>query len=95
MYADNLSLKCDTQIMGPEADLRFEQSDLQLDGPDMLVDEYEQYNDRPDVVDISPDGASEEPAEVEPMADDCTCDCIPFLGLFLQCTEFSLMLAFV
>jgi hypothetical protein len=44
----------------------------------MLVDEYEQYNnDRPDVVDISPDGASEEPAEVEPMADDCTCDYIP------------------
>jgi hypothetical protein len=39
----------------------------------MLVDEYDQYNhDRPDVVDISPDGASEEPAEVEPMADDCT-----------------------
>jgi hypothetical protein len=44
----------------------------------MLVDEYEQYNnDQPNVVDISPDGASEEPAEVEPMADDCTCDYIP------------------
>lgn len=67
--------------MGTEADLRFELSGLQLTGPDMLVDEYEQYNnDRPDVVDISPDGASEEPAEVEPMADDCTCDYVPSLA---------------
>ena len=49
----------------------------------MLVDEYEQYNnDRPDVVNISPDDASEEPAEVEPMADDCTCN-----GLFLLSTS--------
>jgi hypothetical protein len=78
MYADNLSLKCASQIMVAGADLSFELSGLQLAGPDMLVDEYEQYNnDRPDVVDISPDGASEEPAEVEPMADDCTCDYIP------------------
>jgi hypothetical protein len=61
--------------MGSKADLCFELSGLQLTGPDMLVDEYEQYNnDRPDVIDISPDGTSEEPAEVEPMADDCMCD---------------------
>jgi hypothetical protein len=61
-------------IMDSETDLSLELSGLQLAGPDMLVDEYEQYNnDRPDVVDISADGASEEPAEVEPMADDCTC----------------------
>ena len=59
--------------MDSETDLSLELPGLQLAGPDMLVDEYEQYNnDRPDVVDISPDGASEEPAEVEPMADDCT-----------------------
>lgn len=64
--------------MGPYADLGFELSGLQLAGPDMLVDEYELYNnDRPDVVDISPDRASEEPTEVEPMADDCTCDGVP------------------
>ena len=63
-----------------EANLSFELSGLQITGPDMLVDEYDQYNhDRHDVVDISPDGASEEPAEVEPMADDCTCDCVPAL----------------
>ena len=60
--------------MGSEADLSFELSGLQLAGPDMLVDEYEQYNnDRPDVVEFSPEGASEGPAEVEAMADDCTC----------------------
>ena len=59
--------------MNSETDLSFELSGLQLAGPDMLVEDYEQYNnDRPDVVDISPDGASEEPAEVELMADDCT-----------------------
>jgi hypothetical protein len=47
----------------------------------MLVDDYEQYNnDRPDVVNISPDDASEEPAEVEPMADDCTCNGFPSLN---------------
>ena len=66
--------------MDSKADLGFEPPDLQLTGPDMLVDEYEQYNnDRPDVVNISPDDASEEPAEVEPMADDCTCNGFPFL----------------
>jgi hypothetical protein len=59
--------------------LRFELPGLQLAGPDMLVDEFEQYNNgRPDVVNISPDDASEEPAEVEPMADDCTCNDFPF-----------------
>jgi hypothetical protein len=61
--------------MGSKADLVFELSGLQLAGPEMLVDEYGQYNnDRPDVVDISPNGTSEELAEVEPMADDCMCD---------------------
>ena len=64
--------------MDSEADLNVELSGLQLAGPDMLVDEYEQYNnDRPDVVDIPPKGASEEPAELEPMADDCTCSAFP------------------
>jgi hypothetical protein len=69
------------QIMDSEADLSLELPGLQLAGPDMLVDEYEQYNnDRPDVVNISPDDASEEPAEVEPMADDCTCRGFPSLS---------------
>jgi hypothetical protein len=66
--------------MDSEADFGLELHGLQLNGPEMLVDEYEQYNhDRPDVVNISPDDASEEPAEVEPMADDCTCNGFPFL----------------
>ena len=67
--------------MGSEADLRFELSGLQLAGSDMLVDEYEQYNnDRPDVVEFSPEGALEEPAEVEAMADDCTCGAsVPYI----------------
>ena len=60
----------------------FELPGLQLAGPDMLVDEYEQYNnDQPNVVNISPDDASEEPTEVEPMADDCTCNGFPPLNL--------------
>jgi hypothetical protein len=70
--------------MDSETDLSLEQSGLQLAGPDMLVDDYEQYNnDRPDVVDISPDGASEEPAEVEPTANDCTLSA--FLSLNFSC----------
>jgi hypothetical protein len=81
MYAENhFQLLLLKQIMDAEADLGFELPGLQLAGPDMLVDEYEQYNnDRPDVVNISPDDASEEPAEVEPMADDCTCNGFPSL----------------
>jgi hypothetical protein len=45
---------------------------LQLADNDMLVDEYEQYNnDRTDVVVVSRSGSEEEP-ETEPLADDCT-----------------------
>ena len=58
--------------MNQDTDISLWLSGLQLAGPDMLVDEYEQYNnDRQDVVNISPDDAFEEPAEAEPMADDC------------------------
>jgi hypothetical protein len=79
MYAENLLSTSPTQLRDSEADFGLELHGLQLNGPDMLVDEYEQYNhDRPDVVNISPDDASEEPAEVEPMADDCTCNGFPF-----------------
>lgn len=79
--------------MGTNADLSFELSGLQLAGPDMLVDDYEQYNNgQPDVVDISRDGASEEPAEVEPVADDCTCDEILPSALLLRCTDWLIML---
>lgn len=45
---------------------------LQLAGPDMLIDGYDQYNQQEnEVVNISPDDASEEPAESLPRADDC------------------------
>lgn len=45
----------------------------QLAGPDMLIDGYDQYNQRQDaeVVNITPDDASEEPAEDTLLADDC------------------------
>ena len=46
----------------------------QLAGPDMLIDGYDQYNQRQEaeVVNIRPDDASEEPAEDALLADDCT-----------------------
>lgn len=60
------------------ADLVDRVSDLQLNGPDMMVDDYEQYNnDRQEVVNISPDDPSEDP-EPEIRADDCMS---PFLLL--------------
>ena len=47
---------------------------FQLAGPDMLIDGYDQYNQRQDadVVNITPDDASEGPAEEALLADDCT-----------------------
>jgi hypothetical protein len=46
----------------------------QLAGPDMLIDGYDQYNQRQEaeVVNIRPDDASEEPGEDALLADDCT-----------------------
>ena len=59
--------------MDSETDLCLGLSGIQLAGPDMLVDEYSQYNnDQQDVVNITPDDTPEEPAEAELMADDCT-----------------------
>ena len=56
-----------------EADLRDSLRDLQLAGPDMLIDGYEQYNQQSDeVVNITPDEPSEEAAEAPIRADDCT-----------------------
>lgn len=52
----------------------------QLTDNDMLVDEYEQFNnDRTDVVVVSRSG-SEEP-EAEPLADDCMVPPCPLLRL--------------
>ena len=45
---------------------------LQLAGPDMLIDGYDQYNEKEnEVVNISPDEGSEEPTDALPRADDC------------------------
>ena len=55
-----------------EADARSSLRDLQLAGPDMLIDGYEQYNQQNDeVVNITPDDHSEEAAESPVQADDC------------------------
>lgn len=45
--------------------------DLQLAGPDMLIDGYEQFNQETEVVNISPDDHSEEAGEPPLRADDC------------------------
>lgn len=53
-------------------DFEFVFGRLQLGGPDMLIDDYDQYNQQEnEVVNISPDDASEEPADAPPRADDC------------------------
>jgi hypothetical protein len=45
--------------------------DLQLAGPDMLIDGYDQYNQQEnEVVNISPDEQSEDPGEPVIRADD-------------------------
>ena len=51
-------------------------AELQLTGPDMLIDGYDQYHQQEnEVVNISPDDASEEPTETLPRADDCITSC--------------------
>lgn len=55
-----------------EADLEPLFDRLQLAGPDMLIDGYDQYNQQEnEVVNISPDEGSEEPTDTLPRADDC------------------------
>jgi hypothetical protein len=55
-----------------DADVESLFSRVQLTGPDMLIDGYDQYNEQEnEVVNISPDEASEEPTEPIRRADDC------------------------
>lgn len=71
------------------ADVTDNLSDLQLNGPDMLVDDYEQYNnDRQEVVNISPDEPTEE-AEPDVRADDCTS--FPTLCAHRSCCQAALL----
>jgi hypothetical protein len=61
-----------------DADVETAFSRLQLAGPDMLIDGYDQYNQREnEVVDITPEDAAEEPAEAPPRADDCMSSHLP------------------
>ncbi|KAI1615479.1 ubiquitin thiolesterase [Exophiala viscosa] len=54
-----------------EADLEPLFGCLQLAGPDMLIDGYDQYNEKEnEVVNISPNEGSEEPTDALPRADD-------------------------
>jgi hypothetical protein len=52
---------------------------LQTLNSDMLVDEYDMVDDKPEVAIITPAESSEEP-EPEPMANDCQC-LAPMLGV--------------
>ena len=55
------------------ADVALSLDGLQLTGPDMIVDEYEQYNnDRQDAVNISPDDSTLGSSEPELLATDRT-----------------------
>jgi len=57
---------------GAVADLKTHLGDLQIGaGGDMLMDEYDPVDEKPDVAIITPDESSEEP-EPEVLADDCT-----------------------
>lgn len=63
-----------------KADVESWIASVQLAGPDMLIDGYDQYNEQEnEVVNISPDDASEEPAETLLRADDCM-DIVPRLS---------------
>jgi hypothetical protein len=64
------------EVESMDADIGSLLDRLQLTGPDMLIDGYDQYNQQDnEVVNISPDDASEEPSDVLPRADDCIDPC--------------------
>lgn len=53
------------------ADLKTQLGALQIGGGgDMLIDEYDVVDEKPDVVTITPEGSLDE-SEPEPLADDC------------------------
>jgi hypothetical protein len=67
--------------MDSEADVRSSLRGLQLAGPDMLIDGYEQYNHQIDeTVDIRPDDHSEEATDAPIRADDCMSGLLPKIG---------------
>jgi len=75
---DPVSTNLDDGTMDPEggneavADLKTQLGDLQIGGGgDMLIDDYDPVDEKPDVAIITPDESSEEP-EPGVLADDCT-----------------------
>lgn len=61
------------------ADLKSQLGALQIGGGrDMLIDDYDVVDEKPDLATITPDDSADEP-EAEPMADDCK-----FLGRMLD-----------
>lgn len=74
---DPVSRNLDHELMdagdGKEAvaDLKSQLGALQIGGGgDMLIDEYDVVDEKPDVANITPDDSAEEP-EMDPLADDC------------------------
>lgn len=74
---DPVSRNLDHELMdsgdGKEAvaDLKSQLGALQIGGGgDMLIDEYDVVDEKPDVTNITPDDSAEEP-EIAPLADDC------------------------
>lgn len=54
------------------ADLKTQLGDMQIGGGgDILVDDYDPVDEKPNVAIITPDGSADEP--LEPLADDCKC----------------------
>ena len=72
---DPVSRNLDSENMdtnSPEdavADMKTQLGDLQIGGGgDMLIDDYDAVDEKPDVAEITPDDSAE---ESEPLADDC------------------------
>lgn len=66
----------------PVADLKTQLGHLQIGGGgEMLIDEYDPVDEKPDVAIITPDESSEE-RDPEPQADDCIASQILLLRSF-------------
>lgn len=58
------------------ADLQTQMGDMQIGGgEDMLMDDYDNLDDKQDGALITPEGSTDEPTE--PLADDCTLNTLP------------------
>ena len=76
---DPVSRNLDSELVdiddGKEAvaDLKSQLGALQIGGGrDMLIDDYDPVDDKPDVATITPNDSAGEP-EPDPLADDCRC----------------------